>query len=152
MSSIQEIRRDRTNLILGSVLAAVVVIGFAIAFSGGSERGPVALPPVPEPLVKLPEELVKDLYSKGIQNVALIDRETNQVKQVLALFPDGSCEACRKLLPEEGPQGNLGSSDDSLFDIVIDSAIAAPASCSPHCDCGGAHCRSAGGSCCKCAS
>lgn len=110
---------------------------------------------VPEPLMTVPPQLVKELLSKGISHVGLVDEADNDIEQVLTLRPDGTSETSRKLLPPKLPnqEGATGSLGNRLFDLLVSPATATTGAACPHdclCSSPGRHCKNTLGSCCKC--
>lgn len=152
MSNNQTAESDLKNLTIRIIAAFVVGIGIIAALSGCSPQGPSPSPVKPEPLATLPEPLVKELLSKGVSRVGLFAPGGQEIIQMLALFPDGTCETCTKILPGDPDyQDLLGSKADDVFDALVNPAEAAPASCYPHCtNCGKPHCGKGGGFCCPC--
>lgn len=152
MSHNQTAGRDLKTLTIRIIAAAVLGIGIIAALNGCSPQGPSPSPDKPEPLVTLPESLVKDLLVKGVHRVGLIGPDGQEIIQMLALFPDGHCETCTKILPGDPDyQEHLGSKVNGVFDGLVNPAEAAPASCYPHCtNCGRPHCGKGGGFCCPC--
>jgi hypothetical protein len=103
----------------------------------------------PEPLVRLPPELVKDLVSKGVSTIALME-ENDHVKQVVGLFPDGRCEGGIQDLEESTVQVSLLRSPEfGTSNFVVEPARAL--SCSRGCEsCSSGNCRKSLGSCFNC--
>lgn len=153
MSSKQEGGKDRTNLTIGLIMAAVLGIGFIIVFNVDSQRGPSTIPDEPEPLLVRPDAtFVQELYSKGVRYID-IQNDAGQIRQRWVLSENGDCKTCRKISPEDGKEGHLDFKVDKLLDVFLNSAMA-HGTCGPHCDCGygplSHKCENAGGWCCKC--
>ncbi|MGH8570530.1 MAG: hypothetical protein ACREXU_21635, partial [Gammaproteobacteria bacterium] len=105
--------------------------------------------PETQPIVRLPEKLVKRLTERAIWNLALLD-QSGGIKQVLALFPDGRCEACAKIEGQASAKvGVLKREGVELFDFAIGTASAAHI-CPKDCICPGGNCRNKLGSCWPC--
>lgn len=160
MSDEQKAAREVKNLKkLDIGLLAVFVLGISIIAAlyfgtpSQDETAPSVVVPEP-PLVTLPPELVIKLLSIGISEIALIGQENNDIKQVLSLRPDGTCEAClQKLLSPKLPyqEGGTGSQGHGLFDLLVSPATAKTGAACPHdCLCSSGHCKNTLGSCCKC--
>lgn len=148
MSDEQNMAREVNKLTIGLLAVLVLGIGIIVALNvkTTSQDGTAPSLEVPEAsLVPVPPELVRELLSKGISEIALIRQSDNQVEQVLTLRPDGTCEAClKKLLSSKltNQEGATGSSPANT---------AGGAACPHDClACSGGHCKNTLGSCCKC--
>ncbi len=105
--------------------------------------------PETQPLVPLPPNLVKGLTERAIWNLALLDG-SGGIMQVLALFPDGRCEACEKIQGSASRNVRVVAHDGiQLLDFAIGTAKAAH-TCPKDCFCSGGNCRNKLGSCCPC--
>ncbi len=114
-----------------------------------SHTGSAGEVPETQPIVRLPPELVKGLTQRAIWNLALLDH-SGGIKQVLALFPDGRCEACEKIQGQASQKvGVLSREGIKMLDFAIGAARAAHI-CPKDCICSSGNCRNKLGSCCPC--
>lgn len=157
MSDEQKVKNRNLDIGLLAVFVLGISIIVALQFKTSSEDGSAPSPTIPEPLVTLPPELVKELLSKGVNNIALIGEVPTDIKQVLTLRPDGTCEACLKILPSPKlpyQEGATGSQGYGLFDLLVSPATAKTGAACLHnclgCSSPGGHCKNTLGSCCKC--
>lgn len=134
------------------VVVCLVVVGLGIILTinlldTGSKGTGVPNEPA-TPIVRLPEQVVKELLEKGIDNVAYLDHD-GKVKQVLELYQDGTCEACQNEPELQDKWGLLKSKSSELSDIVVSRAYAyhCPNECM---SCSTGKCRKRLGKCCNC--